>query len=94
MPTATGLEGCHVAFISSTEQGRIRGLLVTLGRLPILTVGDSADFAQAGGIIGLTEADQRIAFTINLAASRQAGLKLSSQLLKLAIVLDAGEGGR
>ena len=38
-------------------------------------------------MIGLIEAEQRIRFNINLAATRQANLKLSSQLLKLATIV-------
>lgn len=39
-------------------------------------------------MIGLIEAEQRIRFNINLAATRQANLKLSSQLLKLATIVE------
>ena len=70
------------------EQGRFKAVLTKLARLPILTVGDIADFAQEGGMIGLVEAEQRIRFNINLAAARQANLKLSSQLLKLATIVE------
>ena len=56
--------------------------------MPILTVSDIDDFARAGGMIGLVEAEQRIRFDINLATARQANLKLSSQLLKLATIVE------
>ena len=79
---------CHIVFIGRAEQGRIKPLLAKLARLPILTVSDSSDFAQGGGMIGLIEAEQRIRFNINLAATRQANLKLSSQLLKLATIVE------
>ena len=39
-------------------------------------------------MIGLVETNQRIRFDINLAATRQANLKLSSQLLKLATIVN------
>lgn len=84
----TGLEKCHVVFISRAEQSRARVLLASLARLPILTVSDIDDFARAGGMIGLVEAEQRIRFDINLATARQANLKLSSQLLKLATIVE------
>ncbi len=88
VPAATGLEECHIVYIGRTEQGRFKAVLAKLARLPILTVGDIADFAQEGGMIGLVEAEQRIRFNINLAATRQANLKLSSQLLKLATIVE------
>ncbi len=92
IPAATGLDRCHVVFIGRAEQGRLKTVLAKLARLPILTVSDISDFAQAGGMIGLFEAEQRIRFNINITAARQANLKLSSQLLKLATIVDSGGG--
>lgn len=88
LPAATGLEKCHIVFVGRAEQGRFKAMLAKLARLPILTVSDIGDFARMGGMIGLVEADQRIRFDINLAATRQANLKLSSQLLKLATIVE------
>lgn len=88
LSAAASLEKCHILFIGRTEQGRFKALLSKTGRLPILTVSDISDFAQAGGMIGLVETEQRIRFDINLTATRQVGLKLSSQLLKLATIVD------
>lgn len=88
IPTATGLDRCHIVFMGRAEQGRYKTVLAKLARLPILTVSDINGFAQEGGMIGLIEADQRIRFNINLTATRQAGLKLSSQLLKLATIVE------
>lgn len=88
VPAATGLEKCHIVYIGRSEQGRFKAVLAKLARLPVLTVGDIADFAQEGGMIGLVEAEQRIRFNINVAMTRQANLKLSSQLLKLATIVE------
>lgn len=88
MPMATDLDPCHVVYLSQAEQGRFKAILAKLVRLPILTVSDINDFAKVGGMIGLVEADQRVRFNINLTATRQANLKLSSQLLKLATIVE------
>jgi hypothetical protein len=93
IPTATGLESCHVVFLGRAEQGRFKTVLAKLARLPILTVSDIDDFARAGGMIGLVEAERSIRFAINLTVARQAKLKLSSQLLKLAIIVAQDGGG-
>ncbi len=82
VPATTGFDQCHIVFISRAEQGRFKALLAKLGRLPILTISDIGD------MIGLVETNQRIRFDINLAATRQANLKLSSQLLKLATIVN------
>ncbi len=73
---------CHVLFVPASARGE--ALPRALAQAPVLTVGDSEGFAQAGGIIGLKLRAGRIRFDINLAAARKAGLTLSSQLLKLA----------
>ncbi|MBL8259819.1 MAG: YfiR family protein [Candidatus Competibacteraceae bacterium] len=88
LPAATGLEPCHIVFIGRAEQGRIKALLAKLAQQPALTVSDASDFIRAGGMIGLIEAEQRIRFNISLTAARQANLKLSSQLLKLATAVE------
>ncbi|MCB1823637.1 MAG: YfiR family protein [Candidatus Competibacteraceae bacterium] len=87
MPTATGLDRCNVVFIGRAEQGRFKTVLAGIAHLPILTVSDISDFAQAGGMIGLFETGQHIRFNINITAARRANLKLSSQLLKLATIV-------
>ncbi|MGB5063131.1 MAG: YfiR family protein [Candidatus Competibacter sp.] len=79
---------CHIIFISRAEQGRFKTVLAKLARLPILTVSDISGFAQFGGMIELFEAEQRIRFNININAARQANLRLSSQLLKLATIVN------
>ena len=90
LPSHSDGSGCHIVFISRSQEPRLRNLLATFSKRPALTVSDIEDFAQRGGIIGLIEVEQRIQFAINLAAMRRAGLKLSSQLLKLAIIVDEG----
>ncbi len=88
LPGVAALRGCHLLFISRSEQGRLLQLLATLESLPVLSVSDIDGFAQSGGMIGLVERDRRIHFDINLAVVQRSGIRLSSQLLKLARVFD------
>lgn len=76
--------GCHVLFVGSGEGGKLDTVLRGLGRKPVLTVGTLPGFIQAGGMIGMRQADNRIRFEVNLAAAQRVDLKLSSQMLKLA----------
>jgi hypothetical protein len=75
---------CHVLFVSAGDAHQLDALLRHTANAPVLTIGDLPGFAQAGGMIGLQEEDKRIRFEINLAAAQRAGLRLSSQMLKLA----------
>jgi hypothetical protein len=75
---------CHVLFISGSHRRELPRLLPTLSGLSILTVGEMAGFAQSGGMIAFTTDEDRVRFEINNEAAERAGLRISSQLLKLA----------
>ena len=83
----------QVLFISRSEAEDLPRILQRLETAPILTVGETAQFAERGGMIRFRREGERIGFDINLASSERAGLRISSQLLKLArIVGPAGRG--
>lgn len=75
---------CRVLFISPSEEWRLAVILHLLQGLPILTVSELHEFIDRGGMINLSVQQNQIRFSINAAAAEQAGLKISSQLLKLA----------
>jgi hypothetical protein len=50
----------------------------------VLTVSDMNGFCGGGGIIALFMEEKQIRFEINTDAAQRNGLRLSSQLLKLA----------
>jgi hypothetical protein len=69
------LAGCHIVFTSAQPPRPVAGRL---------TVGDGPRFAEAGGMVGLVTANERIQLEMNLAVASGAGMKFSSQLLRLA----------
>ena len=75
---------CNIDFVS-LDTDRLDALFRSVGGRPILTVGDDASFAAHGGMIGLTTQQNKVRFVVNMIATRRAGLKLSSQLLKVAV---------
>jgi hypothetical protein len=79
---------CNIFFISQSEKEHVEDLLAVVSYTPVLTVSDIRGFADAGGMIGLVNIGQRIRFEINVLAVRQANLEISSQLLKLARIID------
>lgn len=78
---------CRVLFISPSEENQLGAILNALGTAPVLTVADIPDFVKLGGMIQFVPDGNHVRFEINLAASRHAGLTLSSELLKLARVV-------
>jgi hypothetical protein len=77
----------HILFISAAEESHLPAILAKLDGTSVLTVSDIARFAERGGMIGLRIVDRKVHFDINVRAVEQAGLKLSSQLLRLAKVV-------
>lgn len=78
------LKDCQLIFISKSETARVAGILADLDPIPVVTVSEMEGFAQRGGIINLYLAGNKVRFEINPAAARRKGLKISSELLKLA----------
>ena len=78
---------CRVLFISSSEDGQWKEILTALKTLSVLTVSDMREFAQRGGIVQFILDGNRVRFEVNLAATGPPGLKLSSELLKLAVTV-------
>jgi hypothetical protein len=78
---------CHILFVSAAEQQRSPDLLAKLKNAGILTVGESDDFLEHGGIINLARRNQKIALEVNLTAAGHARIRISSQLLNVAAVV-------
>jgi hypothetical protein len=76
--------GCKVLFISSSEENQWSAILATLGSSPVLTVADFPDFVKRGGMIQFVLDANHVRFEINLGSAQRAGLRLSSELLKVA----------
>jgi hypothetical protein len=76
--------GCRVVFISDSEAGEVSDILAKLEGPPVLTVSDVGRFIQRGGMVGFSVEQNKVRFSVNVTAAEKAGLKISSQLLKLA----------
>jgi hypothetical protein len=74
---------CHILYVPPTA--RAEAFVSVAAGLPILTIGESGDFLEDGGVLRLVIVDRRVRFEVNAAAAGRAGLRLSSQLLGLAL---------
>ena len=77
----------QILFISRSEAEDLPRILQRLEAAPILTVGETPQFAERGGMIRFRREGERIGFDINVASTERAGLRVSSQLLKLARIV-------
>ncbi len=76
---------CQILFISTSEEARLKAVLTAARRTNTLTVSDIPEFAEHGGMIGLVNVGGKIRFEVNVSAVNDAGINVSSQLLKVAL---------
>jgi hypothetical protein len=79
--------GCQILFIAASERGRLKEILRALPSTGVLTVSDLNHFCNSGGMIALVNRGERVQFEVHLGNAERAGLKLSSQMLKLALAV-------
>jgi hypothetical protein len=81
-----GLEDCHSVFLGGGDRKKIQAALQSLGREPVLTIGEDDSFIPLGGMIALALRNGTVEIEVNLDVVRNDGLSISSQLLKIAIL--------
>jgi hypothetical protein len=84
------VQQASILFVSSSERPELTRILRTLDGRPVLTVGDMDRFALRGGIVGFRMQGNTVRFDVNVEEAEKAGLKMSSQLLKLARIVRTG----
>jgi hypothetical protein len=77
----------RILFVGAGEASRLPEILGAVEGSGVLTVGDFAGFAEEGGIIGFRTVDNRVRFDVNVEQARRSGLKIGSEVLKLARVV-------
>lgn len=82
---------CHILFISSSEQKSFSQILSSI-QGAVLTVSDVPGFARLGGIINLPSESNKVRVEVNLGQSKKAGLKINSQLLGIATLVETKAG--
>lgn len=79
--------GCHLVYVDGRDAGRSARLVAMVEAMPVLSVGDAAQFAELGGIAQLILERDRMRFAINVTAAERARIRLSSKLLSLATIV-------
>jgi hypothetical protein len=75
---------CHILFINSSEVRKLGDIMGQLSGKSVLTVSEASVFTANGGMINFIMEDNKVRFVINKQATDKVGLRISSQLLKLA----------
>ncbi len=86
MGATSSYNDCQILFVSSEKSWQMPTIVKQIGAQPILLVGESPRFIEMGGMINFIEVNGNVRFEINPTAIIQAKLKISSDLLNVAII--------
>jgi hypothetical protein len=92
LKSAQDAQSCHILFVGKGEGKDIASLLAAIQNTPVLTVGETDDFLQQGGVIRFCLQNNKVRFEINLEAAFRARLKISSRLLLLTKTVVGSRG--
>ena len=82
--TPGDIKRVHLLFVSHANAGRLDPILAAVAGKSVVTVSETEDFLNRGGMITLTTEQNRIRLRINPAALHSANLAVSSKLLRVA----------
>lgn len=85
LDSAAQWQQCQVLYLDTLSKTG-QELLAQVRYASVLTVGNSEEFVQAGGIIGFVLENAHMRFALNPDAAQRANLRASSQLLSLALL--------
>ncbi len=81
------LEGLHILFVGEAAWRRASNLVTEARKHSILVVSESDGAVFTGSIVNFRLVDERIRLEISLEAAEKSNLKLSSQILALALTV-------
>jgi len=81
------VRSCHLLYAGGLDERSAAQLVETLKGASVLSVSDFGTFAQLGGSAHLFVEDGRMRFAVNLDAVSRTGVRLSSRLLSLALIV-------
>jgi hypothetical protein len=77
-------KACHILFFRESETKRFGAIYESIKRCPIMTIGESDEFLDFGGMFNFVFEEKQLRFEVNTAPAENAGLTISSKLLHLA----------
>lgn len=77
--------GLHAVYFHSVNEIAAKDLLRHLQNRPVLTLGDADEFCDLGGIVNYRLVGAKMRYQFNRAAMEQAGIRVSAQVIRLAV---------
>ena len=74
----------QIIFIAGSETRRTTQILEVARKFPVLTIGESEQFLDTGGMINFVVEDAQLKFEVNPESAQNVKIEISSKLLRLA----------
>ncbi len=88
----TNLSSCHLVFIGGRDRVQLSQVHSATYGKPILTIDDMTGINSYTGVVNLQAVDGKMRLNVNIEMAKKAQLKISSRLLKLAVIVSAETG--
>ena len=85
--SSSEIENCHILFVSNDQIKNFSSVLSNSNTKTTLILTDKPGMAKNGSSINFIEKDGKIRFELNMSNAQSKGLKVSSSLANLAIVI-------
>ena len=79
---------CNILFIAQKQSYSLQSILDEVGKGVFFTISEEEGYCKQGTAFNFVIVNDKLKFEANLKAIDDAGLKASSQLLKLAIIVN------
>lgn len=89
---ASDAKECQILYLARNDHGEINSILDAVRHVPVLTVGESEDFIDRGGLVHFAREENKLRLEINLEASHNVHLTISARLLPLMKVVPGHTG--
>ena len=77
---------CHILYINTRDPDEMKRILAGVAKRSILTVSDTPNFIRWGGMVRFFTEESKIRLEINNTLAKARAIKISSKLLRVAIV--------
>ncbi len=92
-PSDEELARCSLLYVADPDAKEVRKALQKVKGSSVFTIGETDSFARAGGMVALVNTGDHIQIEVNLEAAQSAGIRISSRVLNLAVIVGQGQKG-
>jgi hypothetical protein len=90
--TTQAAANCHLVYVPQNREAEWPAIVAACGTRPILLVCETDSLLERGAHIGFYVEKSKVRLGANPAAAKKVGLEISSELLKLARIVESTRG--